>query len=86
MKMSSTRPRGEEFVFGPPTMTTTGKNDDNGPCLASGAQLFDFLMDPRSGEPPGKKTPSSKTRLVPLPDFRAKNKQYLVQNINFVRE
>ena len=45
---------GDEFVFGPPIMTTTGKNDGNGPCLAFGAQLFDFLMDPKSGEAPGK--------------------------------
>jgi hypothetical protein len=45
---------GDEFVVGPPTITATGKNDDNGPCLASGAQLFEFLMDPRSGKAPGK--------------------------------
>jgi hypothetical protein len=52
----------------------------------SGAQLFEFLMDPRSSEAPGKQTPSSKTCLVPLPDFRAEKKQCLVQNINFVLE
>ncbi len=34
---------GDEFVFGPSTMTATGKNDDNGPCLAFGGATFRFL-------------------------------------------
>ena len=34
---------GDEFVFGPPTMTTTGKNDDNGPCIVFGGATFRFL-------------------------------------------
>jgi hypothetical protein len=31
---------GDEFVVGPPTITTAGKNDDNGPCLAFGGATF----------------------------------------------
>ena len=34
---------GDKFVFGPPTMTTTGKNDDDGPCLAFWGATFRFL-------------------------------------------
>ena len=34
---------GDEFVVGPPTITTTGKNDDNGPCLAFGGATFRVL-------------------------------------------
>ena len=34
---------GDEFVVGPPTINTTGKNDDNGPCLAFGGATFRVL-------------------------------------------
>ncbi len=34
---------GDEFVVGPPTITTTGKIDDNGPCLAFGGAAFRVL-------------------------------------------
>ncbi len=30
----------DEFVVGPPTATTTGENDDNGPRLAFGGATF----------------------------------------------
>jgi hypothetical protein len=45
---------GDEIVFGPPAMTTPAKMTIMDHVSLSGAQLFDFLMDPRSGEPPGK--------------------------------
>ncbi len=34
---------GDEIVVGPPTITTTVKNDDNGPCLAFGGATFRVL-------------------------------------------
>jgi hypothetical protein len=34
---------GDEFVVGPPTITTTGRNGDNGSCLAFGGATFRVL-------------------------------------------
>jgi hypothetical protein len=34
---------GDECVFALPTITTTGKNDGNGPCLAFGGAPFRFV-------------------------------------------
>ncbi len=45
---------GDEFVVGPPAITTTAKMTIMGHVSLSGAQLFEFLLDPRYGEAPGK--------------------------------
>ena len=45
---------GEELVFGPPTMTTTGKNDDNGPCHVFGSPTFRFLTGSKIWRAPRK--------------------------------
>ena len=45
---------GDEFVVGPPTITTTGKNDYNGPRLSFGGATFRVLNGSKIGRGPRK--------------------------------